>query len=226
MLDLLFPLRCPGCGAPAEPICDGCAGSLRRPPQCPPPPGVDRWFAAFAYEGVAAELIARVKYRSTRAVVPWLADAILEVRGTDVAEPDVVTWTPTSRARLRELGVDHAALLARAVAKRLRRPARPLLRRSGGPVQTGAPRAIRAQVEFTARPTAARVLVVDDVTTTGATLAAAARALRATGAREVEAVTAARTPTRRSTNLASPGARIEEPRNVGIRSSAGELPPI
>ena len=50
---------------------------LHPPRPAPPPVGVDAWCAAFAYEGVARELVARVKYRNVRAVVPWLAVAMV-----------------------------------------------------------------------------------------------------------------------------------------------------
>ena len=73
LVEAAFPASCPGCGRPAEPVCDACARTLRAPPALPPPAGVDRWLAPFAYEGVARELVARVKYWRTRATVPWLA---------------------------------------------------------------------------------------------------------------------------------------------------------
>ena len=86
--------------------------------------------------------------------------------------------------------------LARAVARRLGCPCRRLLERLPGPAQTGLTLAERRVAPVFCATTAPRrhVLVVDDVVTSGATLSAAARALRAAGATEVDAVAAARTP--------------------------------
>src|SRR6266498_5119376 len=58
MLDVLFPLACPGCGAAGpggRPLCPRCATELRPAPPAPPPPGIDAWWAPFSYEGVARE---------------------------------------------------------------------------------------------------------------------------------------------------------------------------
>jgi len=167
---------------------------LDRAHPCPPPSGVDRWSAPFAYTGVVREVVARLKYRGAHAAVGWLADAMVATIEPPV--PLVVTWAPTTPARRRARGFDHAELLARAVSRRLRRPCRSLLRRAPGPAQTGLDAAARrAGPVFTARRAmAASVLLVDDVTTTGATLSAAARSLRARGAPAVVALTAARTP--------------------------------
>jgi predicted amidophosphoribosyltransferase len=162
-----------------------------------PPDGIDAWAAAFAYEGVAREVVARVKYRNVRAVVPWLAGRMVAA-ATDagLAEVDAAVWAPTTAERRRRRGFDAAELLARAVARRLHVPAAALLERLPGPPQTGLVGAARrVGPGFTARQgVPGAVVLVDDVATTGATLAAAARALRATGARCVVAVTAARTP--------------------------------
>lgn len=199
LVEAAFPASCPGCGRAAEPVCDACTRTLRAPPALPPPAGVDRWLAPFAYEGVARELVARVKYWRMRATVPWLATRMARIvvaAGADI-DVDVTTWTPTTVPRRHARGFDHAEVLARAVARELGLRARPILRRRPGPPQTGRPAAARrAGPHFDARHgvVPARVLLVDDVATTGATIAAAADALRRAGATSVVAVTAARTP--------------------------------
>ena len=155
--------------------------------------------APFSYEGVARELVARMKYRHERATAPWLAAAMArQVLDAGIAgRLTVVTFAPTTPVRRRARGADHAEVLGRALAVRLRVPFRGLLRRLPGPPQTGRPAAERrAGPRFTARAPldGAAVLLVDDVATTGATVAAAAGALRRAGAGVVVVATAARTP--------------------------------
>jgi len=148
-----------------------------------------------AYAGAGRELVARMKYRNARASVAFLA------RGMAAAVPatsrvDIVTWAPTTPSRARARGFDQARLLARAVARDLGLPCRPLLRRRDGPAQTGRDAAARhAGPSFAARTLLGgrRVLLVDDVVTTGATVGAASRALKEAGAGAVHVVVAART---------------------------------
>ena len=157
---LLFPAQCPGCGRAGEPLCDRCAHDLRPPDPAPPPRGVEGWAAPFAYEGVAREIVARLKYRQARAAIPWLAGHMTAAAVALPGPVDAVTWVPTTPARRRARGFDHAELLARAVACRLRRPVRRTLVRAPGPPQTGLPaRARRAGPTLTvvARRVPARV---------------------------------------------------------------------
>ncbi len=200
---MLLEVTCPICGAPGRAPCLSCAARLRPAPVLAPPPGVDVCLALLAYEGVGRELVARLKYRNHRAVLPGLARAMVSMVteragvGDLDLEVDIVTWVPTTPARRRERGYDQAELLARAVARHLRRPCRRLLLRRPGPPQTGRALAERIQgpqVVARGRADAAGVLLVDDVVTSGSTARVSAQALRSAGARSVVVLAAARTP--------------------------------
>ena len=196
---MLLAVTCPVCGARGGAPCPTCLDALRPAPALPPPPGVDDCRALLAYEGTARELVARMKYRNHRAALPGTAAAAATL--VDPHEVDLVTFAPTTAARRRARGYDQSELIARIVARRLGRPCRRLLRRVGGPAQTGRSAAERwsGPTFVTARVPQGRVLLVDDVVTTGATAAAGAAALRLAGADTIVVLALARTPLKATT---------------------------
>lgn len=117
---VLWPSRCPACGASGPAPCPACWARLERAPVIPPPPGVDRIRSLFRYEGVGRDLIVRLKYGNARSVLGWLAVGMAALVRAPAAGYDAVTWVPTTRARRRSRGFDQAEILARAVARRLR----------------------------------------------------------------------------------------------------------
>lgn len=204
LLDLreaLFPARCSLCErrVSGDPFCPGCLEGFLRAPQ-----GA-LVSAPFSYAGGLAEALRQAKFRpderAARALATLFASAV--TRPADVRLHDVewVTWVPLHPRRLRSRGFDLAALFAQALARRHKLPCEPLLRcvRHDLPLSRGADieeRARRVSGRYRALPAAAgrRVLLVDDVVTTGATLQEARRTLEEAEAASVELLAFAATP--------------------------------
>jgi ComF family protein len=216
VLDLLLPQRCLLCLVPGEQVCGACTVALRRieAPLCARCGAPTAWpvrrcaecagrrlaFAhargVLAYDDRIRRVVAAWKERGLRRLAGWAAEV---VRGS-VAPPEVacVVFVPADPDRRLRRGYHAAERLAAELASGWGLPLRPLLTRArGSPRQRGLTQLERrrnvagAFVAHGCIPP--RVVLVDDVYTTGATANAASSALRKGGARRVEVVTFART---------------------------------
>ena len=209
MKDLIWPRKCILChrpvGAEGDRLCPDCAASL------PEPFSGDRrgthyrrWASAFWYEDKLRESFLRFKFGGCRFYTdwygPWLANAVRKQLGEKF---DLMTYVPISRLRKRKRGYDQTLLLAEAAGKELgTEPVCTLKKRSRVKPQSrtigqeerqrnirGAFRVIDAEVIK-----GKRILLIDDVLTTGATVSEASRVLLEAGAKSVDVATLAAAP--------------------------------
>jgi predicted amidophosphoribosyltransferase len=215
IVDLLLPRRCVSCAAAGHVFCVRCRGALRAlsAPLCERCGAPTAWpvercrecagrrlaFAsarsAFAYAGPARPLLRAWKEHGLRHL-GTLAGELVAERLTPVAA-DVVTWVPADQIRQLERSRHPAETLARELARRWELPYQSLLararpaQRQAGLAYAGRRTNIQGAFEATTE-VPSRVLLVDDVYTTGATASAGASALRRRGASRVQIVTFAR----------------------------------
>ena len=219
-LDILFPKRCVGCGSEGDFICHSCRQALLRiaPPICPmcgrPQasgilcPDCVSWQAEidgirspFRFEGVMRQAIHQLKYRNLRALAAPLAELLADYLITSPVPAEVLVPVPLHKKRLRERGYNQSGLLARELSKLTSLPvAEDYLIRQ----QHTSPQARTSNVgerysnvagAFACRNHGLRnkqVLLIDDVSTSGATLDACAAALKAAGAASVWGLVMAR----------------------------------
>lgn len=207
-LAFLLGAECAGCGEPETALCGRCRAALTPDLVRRSTPGGVRLFAGLAYTGSAARLLRAVKENGQTMQLGWLAPvmrAACQAAVQDAAARGIrisaVVPLPTSRAAFRRRGFRVPDLLARRTGLPLVRALVPVRRIadqralgrdarlrnvSGG---------LRSRIDGTGRA----VLILDDVSTTGATVDEAARALRARGFLVAGAVAAAATPRHRDT---------------------------
>jgi ComF family protein len=204
LLIALAPPLCVACGGwarAAEPVCGACRAQLRwlGPEMVDVAPGVAAW-APLAYAGPARAAVTALKFRGAARTADAMAAQVCANAPPGWLAADALVPAPLHPARLRKRGFNQAERLARAIARRTGVPVSDCLTRAGPrATQMGRTRSERLrgiQGSITAAPAPRRVILVDDVMTTGATLAACAEPLRAAGATELRAIAYARTPGR------------------------------
>ena len=225
-LDLVFPMECAGCGEEGKVLCPECVSGLprlERPfcPLCADPgfngpcprcaaigPAIDGVRAPFLLEEPLRKLVHRFKYQHMRAAAPALGELLA---GFIAGWPDnqlVLAPVPLHPRRMRERGYNQAALLARELSNRTGLPVKEgLLRRvehSRPQVESASSeervRNVAGAFEATADASGLRVLLLDDVITTGSTAFACAAALKDAGAEKVWGLALAKEPLRSGGN--------------------------
>lgn len=211
-ISLLAPHDCLGCGREGPLVCGWCLPDAAVPlparcykchayspgsitcAKCRRSSRLNHVWAASEYEGLAKQLVYSLKFgRSQAAAIPIAA---LMAEALPWLSPDIlIAHIPTATSRRRQRGYDHAQLLAKQLARAKDLRQMTLLGRRGQSRQVGAKRQERLrQLEgayYARHPkliTGSHIMLVDDITTTGATLEAAAQVLKRAGAKTVDAV--------------------------------------
>ena len=219
VLDALYPLECVGCGATGKAICDRCIAGLPalKPPFCRicSAPGdfarcqtcaesirqFDGIRAPFRYAGTIRQAILALKYGGIRAAGPQLGDLLASFLEANPLAGEIIAPVPMHARRLRERGYNQAELLARRVAAHgnLQYEPRLLTRTRQVEPQAGIGNAAQRAVNVAGSiavsagcdVSGARVILIDDVATTGSTLESCAAALKGAGAASVWGLTLA-----------------------------------
>jgi predicted amidophosphoribosyltransferase len=217
LLDLVLPRACAGCGARGTALCDGCRAVLAAPPlgpwrPDPCPPGLPRVHALAGYDGPLKRLLLTHKERGGLRLSAPLGEALARVVTPLLGPaPVVLSPVPSARAAVRARGYDHALRLARVaaratgggvVARHLLAPARHVADQAGLSAHERAANQRLAMRALAVVP--CRVVLVDDLVTTGATLEEAARALSVHGHVVVGAAVLGATRRRRASGLVVP----------------------
>jgi ComF family protein len=218
-LDLVYPPRCAGCSARGHLLCPDCRAAVpvMTPPVCPRcgrssrssgrcavcsahPPLVDGTAVAAIFASPVREAIHALKYEGQRRLAVVLADIAMPAFAA-LPHPGAIIPVPLHPARERDRGFNQSVQIARHLGATVGVPVMPkwLTRTRDTPPQVGRDlQARRANVDgaFSCPDPASvhgvRIILLDDVATTGATLDACAMALRAAGAASVHALVVAR----------------------------------
>ena len=210
LISKLAPHLCLNCGYEGLIICVQCLSDFEKMPSCcykcrrltadartcgscRSTSDLKQVRIATIYDGLAKQVVWRLKFDGAQAAAGAMANLMEPLI---IREPDAwLVPVPTAHRRARGRGYDQAKLLAKALSRRSQLRYIDCLRRNGQAHQVGSSRRQRLQqmegafsVKSHAPPAGKKILLIDDVVTTGATLEAAAAVLKRAGAAEISAL--------------------------------------
>ena len=207
LLDLLYPPKCAFCRKLTENgrlLCPACGRTIPRTGEEAARrdiPHLALCLSPLYYTGAVQKSLQRYKFRGAAAYYRIYAELMTECLREYGGTFDLVSWVPLSRKSLRRRGYDQARLLAEEVARRMNLPCeRLLIKNKNNRAQSGTGSTqerfenVKGVYRCCREPAGERILLVDDIVTTGATLSEAAGVLLDAGARSITGLTAARTP--------------------------------
>lgn len=207
ILDLLFPPRCAFCHELIENgkrVCDNCRKNISYTDKLSEKQtfrNITCCVSPFYYEGDVRESLLRYKFGGISLYADIYAEFIAKCVDENGISCDIITWVPLSAKRLRTRGYDQAKLIAEELSKLTGIGCLSLLRKiRNNPAQSGTGTAEKRRANVAGVYSAKnlsyiagkKILLVDDIVTTGATLSECARVLKANGAAEIYAATVAR----------------------------------
>jgi ComF family protein len=218
--DFLFPRRCVGCGREggficpacrthfvpiAPPLCSLCGIPLSSGSLCSSCAGweaaIDGIRSAFRFEGPVREAVHQLKYQNLKAIAPNMAALMVQVLDPETLRGDVFVPIPLHPKRLKERGYNQSTLLSRELGRLLTLPVdeKCLVRQRNTRSQARTRNVLERRENVSGaffcpnnNLTGRRVILIDDVATSGATLNAGAAALKSAGALSVRGITFAR----------------------------------
>lgn len=201
LISAVFPARCAICGqvtAGGRRLCSQCEEQslpkavFRQIGELSSPDETVFCVSPFVYEGLPKRMVLDLKFRGKKKNARLLAQRLVLVLPPRWQTVDVVCWVPMSAIRRKERGYDQSELIARQAAKKLGRPCRKLVTKyRENRIQhtlDARERATNVMGVYESNPsrvTGKRILLIDDIVTTGATLSACVWALKMAGASEI-----------------------------------------
>ena len=196
LLSLIFPDKCPYCGSIIpyrETSCQKCRSEFPRIPKIKQLPSENYCVAPFAYDGNVRQAVLAYKFKGTKFNAESFSEEIAKAVMTSEMSADIVTYVPTSNSSRRKRGFDQSDIIARKTAKLLNIPFATLLRKTGKNMVQHELDSERRRTNVIGVYTAVsceksrgkRVLLIDDICTTGSTLSECSRVLLSAGAQKV-----------------------------------------